>query len=292
MKTQSFPFHAPLFIVFAALLALVSPVMAAGQTVVLSDTFTLTGARVAGASLAETAPEQQAVTGAVWKASQSNVYGAFSDDGRIVTRWRNNDPAQGALPTEMRIALPASYSAGVMTVSASLITSTSSWVGFGFFGASFSTNDTQAWFKQENLLSVRLQPNGYWEVASHNGTALAKLVDGNISGFSATAAYTIGLSYNTDTRMARVFLINGGTETNLYTANDGWFSTGLAEGTSVGATGFRLHPAGTNGLGSTAGSYSIDNFLVTSTIPEPGSFASLAGLCALGAFVVRRRARG
>lgn len=291
MKMQSLPSFAPLFAAAAAFLALAAPGLATAQTVVMSDTFTLGGSRVSGGSLAETAPEQHAGY-AVWKSSHPNLFGAFSSDGRIVTRWRNNDPAQGALPTEMRITVPSAQSAGVMTVSASLVTATSSWVGFGFFKSDFLLNDTQAWFKQENLLSVRLQPNGYWEVTSHNGTSLAKLVDGNIASFSATTSYTMGLSFNTDTRMARIFLINGGTETNLYTANDGWFSTGLASGTSVGATGFRLHPAGTNGLNSTAGAYSIDNIRVVSSIPEPSSAASLVGLGALAAFGVRRKPRG
>lgn len=273
-----------------ALLAFALPASASAQTVVLSDTFGLTGSRVTGGSLAGTMPEFQLGSSA-WEASHSNVFGAFSADGKIVTRWRNNDPAQGALPTEMRIALPSYTSGGVISVSASMVTSTSSWVGFGLFSAGFSTNDTQAWFKQENLLSVRLQPNGYWEVASHNGTSLEKLVGGNIASFSATSAYTVGLSYNTDTQMARVYLVNGGIETNLYTANNGWFATGLASETSIGATGFRLHPAGTSGKDSTAGAYSIDNFLVTSTIPELGSFATFLGFGALGgAVVVRRRA--
>lgn len=290
MKMQSLPSFAPLAVAFASLLTLAAPVLATAQTVVLSDTFTLGGSRVAGGSLAETAPEQQ--TGyAVWKPSHSNLFGVFSADGRIVTRWRNDNPAQGALPTEMRITIPSASSTGVMTVSASLVTATSSWVGFGFFKSDFLLSDTSAWFKQENLLSVRLQPNGYWEVASHNGSTLAKLADGNIAGFSAVSSYTMGLSYNTDTQMARVFLIDGTTETNLYTANDGWFATGLASDTSVGATGFRLHPAGTNGINSTAGAYSIDNIRVTSSIPEPSGAASLLGAGALGAILVRRRPR-
>lgn len=263
---------------------------AVADTVLVYDSFTPSDTRPAGSSLAGTMPEEE-IGVATWKASHSNMYGVIAGQGGVISRWRNSNPAAGALPAEMRIGLPPAYTGGVLTVSASMITATSDWIGFGFFSTDYSGESTSAWFGSENLLSFRLQSNGFWAVNSHNGSGLVTIVSGNLSGYSPSASYSIGLSYDTASQMARVFLINGETEINLYTNDTGWFATGLSSDVSIAATGFRLQPKGNNGINSVVGDYSINDFRVVTTVPEPGSVGLVLGLGALAVGIVSRRKR-
>lgn len=255
----------------------------AAQTVILiQDTFTLTGStRVEGGRLAGTAPEQQTGSG-VWKTG-AGTSERFSANGTII----NYQSGSTLLPVEMRIAI--ARPTAVTTVSASIVNSTSDWLAVGFLSS--DTSSAQAWFGSgDSVLWVMLRPSGSWQVFK-NGTSTS-LASGTFSGFSSTASYTLGLSYDPVTQMARAFLSDGSTETSLYSSNGGWFATGLDAGTSITATGFRIHPR--NDGTSVAGASSVDNFLVTTTaIPEPKSAAlTLGGLVLFGLAACRWMRRG
>ncbi|EIP99722.1 hypothetical protein OpiT1DRAFT_04250 [Opitutaceae bacterium TAV1] len=246
----------------------------AAQTVVLvQDTFTLNGTtRIEGSSLAGTSPEQQTGSG-VWKTGTGSASGRFSAEGTII----GYQSGSTIYPVEMRIAI--ARPTAVTTVSASIVNATSDWLAVGFLSS--DTSSSQAWFgSSDSILWVMIRPSGGWTLFK-NGTTTT-LASGTVSGFSATASYTLGISYDPATQMARAFLSDGTTETSLFSANDGWFATGLDADTSITATGFRIHPR--NDGASVVGASSVDNFLVTTAaIPEPRSAALiLGGLTLLG----------
>ncbi|MDR1282382.1 MAG: hypothetical protein LBK99_16400 [Opitutaceae bacterium] len=256
----------------------------AAQTVVLvQDTFTLNETRTGGSNLAGTSPEQQAgSTGnGTWKTGTGSPSGKFSAEGTIV---RASDAAEN-IAVEMRIAIPQPIA--VTTVSASIVNATSDWLAIGFLGS--DTSSAQAWFgNNDTILWVMIRPSGSWQVFKNATTTT--LASGTFSGFSPTATYTLGISYDPTTQMARAFLSDGNTETSLASANDGWFATGLTADTSITATGFRIHP--NNNGGTLSGASSVDNFLVTTlataAIPEPRTATlTLVGLVLSGLAIGR-----
>jgi hypothetical protein len=247
----------------------------AAQTVVLvQDTFTLNEtSRTEDGNLAGTSPEQQTGSG-TWKTGTGSPSARFSAEGTIV---RASNAAE-TIAVEMRIAIP--QPTAVTTVSASIVNATSDWLAIGFLGS--DTSSSAAWFgNDDTILWVMIRPSGSWQVF-RNSTSTT-LASGTFSGFSATATYTLGISYDPATQMARAFLSDGNAETSLASANDGWFATGLAADTSITATGFRIHPKSD----TLSGASSVDNFLVTTlataAIPEPRTATlTLVGLVLLG----------
>lgn len=267
------------------LAALATALPAAAQTVLINDTFTLTETRVAGSVLNGANPESGYYAGNQWNATQSNTGTVFSSGGAIVASGNNAS-------NEARIGIGSAT--GIMTVSASLVTSTANWVAIGF-----TSDTTTGLFTTSGvgLLWVALTPGGTMTVYQ-NGTgsvqskSWSSTFESTLGAYSNTTAYTVSLSYNTATNKAYVTVSNGTATTSLVTGGgtspDGWFPVSVTA-SSIAAAGFRINGQS----GTTAGAVSIDNFSVTTTsgIPEPAGFATLAGLATLaGMFVMRRGA--
>lgn len=243
---------------------------ATAQTVIIEDTFSLSGTRIEGSKLGGTSPEKQ-LGNATWVAATTLLDGVFTANDKI-TSYKNT--AGTIYPTVMGIAIPSVYIRGVMTITADIITNTADWISVGFWTTA-PTGDT--WVgTANNVLSVFVKSNGQWNLIV-NGVA-STTIKGTISGYDATASNTIGLSLDMDTQKVRVVLTNGTTETVLTDWTDaGLTSTNLA---SIGATAFRIH---TKSGVSQPSSYSIDNFKLTtslSLVPEPGNVALLLALTA------------
>ncbi|RRK01595.1 hypothetical protein Ga0100230_007370 [Opitutaceae bacterium TAV3] len=135
-----------------------------------------------------------------------------------------------------------------------------------------------------SVLWVRIQRNGGWAVHANGSASGSELASGTFSGFSNSATYTLGLTYDPVSGTASAFLTSsGGTTTTLLSSFD---VSSLVNSSSITATGFRVN-------GRPADSVMIDNFSVTTTaIPEPRTAALVVGAIALGAMIMRHRARG
>ncbi|AHF93142.1 hypothetical protein OPIT5_25920 [Opitutaceae bacterium TAV5] len=242
---------------------------ATAQTVIIEDTFSLSGTRIEGSRLGGTSPETQ-LGNATWVAATTLLNGVFTADGKI-TSYKNT--AGTIYPTAMGIAVPSAYIGGVMTITADIITDTTGWISVGFWKTTPS-GDTWAG-STDNVLSVFVKSNGDWNLIVNGEVSTIK---GKINGYNASVSYNIGLSLDMDTQKVRVFLTNGTTDTTLKDWVDAGLST--ADTASIGVTAFRIH---TSAGVSDTDKYSIDNFKLTTSlaiVPEPGNVALLLALTA------------
>ncbi len=292
MKTHSMRFTVFVLASLAALLAGFSS-LAIGQTVLINDSFSngTAGSTLGGTTI------QTAFGTATWVAA-SNRNGVFTSNGKITNAWSSTNPDQqvagAVLPTTMGISVPSTHIGGIMTVSADVIVNTADWIGIGFLTQPAPSGDNWA-TNPINVLSVFLKSNGRYSLIVNGGvTGNDNKTWGNATFGTGTvaaalsAAYTVELSLNMDTRKVLMSISDG---TNKATVLD-WADVGLTEAQvqSIAATGFRIQSKTNVSL---AGSYSIDNFkLATSmtVVPEPGNtslFLTLAG-CLLAGLFIRR----
>lgn len=239
------------------------------QTILVSDTFALNGTtRVAGGDLFGLPPEYE-LGNETW----NTEYARFGSNGGITV------PNAGNFSASTRIGFSTPLD-NILTVSISMTVATTDWVGSGFYQSSNPSTSLIS----GGLLWALIRPSGEWTIFA-NGTSV-ELASGTIASLDASEPFTFSLSYDTTNQTARAFTIIGSTETNLITSNDGWFATGLIDGTSTTAAGFRI-----NANGSTvADTALVGNFVVTA-VPEPAAVTLILGSLAFAGFEALRRKR-
>ena len=253
-----------------ALAFAVSAQALSAQTVLIQDSFTLNGTtRVEEGSLNGTEPDTS-LGGGTWIVT-NGAPTVFTSSGAVGTN--------GSTQAEARI--PIGQLAASTTVSATVVvgdtTGGTEWVSVGFLKNTTNTN----WFSANaSALWVMIRPTGNWTVFA-NGSSVT-VASGIVSDFSATASYTLGLTYDPDSSMVSAFLTSSaGTTTTLYSGS----VSGTVNGASISVAGLRINSSSTTA--------SIDDFQVTSaaSIPEPGTAALVVGMLTAGIAVERRRAR-
>jgi hypothetical protein len=165
-------------------------------------------------------------------------------------------------------------------------TGTASSIGFYFFnpaspastvnfGALLNINGSGSneQFRFMSGANLTTNPNG----SLANGTPT--LADGGLSLSDSTfRTITASYQYNSPTSVTLSLSAGSANSTITYTS---------ISALSTVSVGFRVSPTPHASLTT----MQLDNFTV-SAVPEPSSFAAIAGLGALGAFAMRRRARG
>lgn len=242
-----------------ATVALLTTVSAISAQTLVSDNFSN---GVPGNPVNGTTPQ---IGSGTWVAESSAV---FSNTGTVITEW----PEGADWPSfDMRISIPSINV--ISTVSASIVTNTTGWIGVGFYN-----NTGQNMFSSP--LFLLLQPNGSWAVYE-NGTT-NQVIGGTLVSYDSAAPITLSLSLNANSMQARAAVMIDGQEISLYGENQGWFDTNVAPDSSILAAGVRNQgiQTGVANLGS------VDDFLVVASVPEPSSLA--LGLVALTVFCSTR----
>jgi len=230
------------------------PLALNASNVLVQDTFSTSSERPENTSLEGTSPEQSAGH-ATWKAGLGTPtpYGILTKDGTLIAR--NSVRTGAAFPMEMRLAIAPVKSA--LTITASIVTKGSDWVGFGFIQS--DSPGARSWFNPEDtLLWMMLRPNGSWTMYK-NGTE-GLLTSGTLKQYSGSESVTMGLEYDPQRQSARPFILTPHGEENLYRRNDGWIPTGLPADITIQAVGLRINPL-PDGM-SVAGDAFIDDLYV------------------------------
>lgn len=251
---------------FVAALAAASSVSA--QTVILSDSFNRANSGLNGqtveswnAGFYETAP--------TWSAPVNAVI-----SGGEVT-------GNAHVGIYSRVATP-NQTEGVLTISADIsfgTTNTAEWIGLGF-----ALDTSVALTNSNNTLMVILRNNGTISLFK-NGTSHTFYNQSwgawNSVAFDPTATYNFELQYDRDAGTVNV-RVDGA---NVRLAPS---VVGTLTSASFGSVGVQILPLTGGNIVNNA---TVDNFLYTTSIPEPSAYAALVGGVALAGGLIRRRRR-
>jgi hypothetical protein len=180
------------------------------------------------------------------------------------------------------------------------------FISFGTSGVDSRSASTTANYARIELRRAPGASGGTIVAASNSSVASGNITPTNL----LTSAFTLNLEHNlkivvNDAESARTYTIGSVERTINANTYDVWLN-GTRINTSVGASGLAMRSTGEGitssfahfsfGTGTDTGINSdwvIDNISVTgiSAIPEPSTFASLAGLGSLGMVALRRRRR-
>jgi hypothetical protein len=149
-------------------------------------------------------------------------------------------------------------------------------VGFGALG-------DDSGLSGDYLLADIATDSGNFRLLSIGGTDFDPVASGSIGELNTTDTYTLTLTgVYSGTDLNLTFTVDNGTTSQSIAAT--LSSTDLADMGDY--FGFRDRTSNTSG---TASALSVDYDYLTISVPEPSTFAALAGLMALGAVMVRRR---
>lgn len=228
------------------------------------------------------------LTNNYWSFRDSAYYESSLD--RIISS-ATGQHAGGAIRTGTTLS---SLTAGTMEVTGQFVINNLSiseqtapvpvqWVAVGFLSG--TGNDV---FSSDSRLWALVHPNGQWTLFA-NGTSITLATSNagtQLPSFAgstnASPIYTnVTLKYDLDGKSAALFV----DDANI----SGWISYDL-ELTSITGAGFKIW-ATTGAAGSQPRTATLNEFTVSSAIPEPAGAATLAGVAALVLLGVMRRGR-
>lgn len=256
--------------ILAVLLLFAAGVSTQAQIQILQDSFSLaSGIRAAGDSLDGKTVEQYNAgsfsTPPIWLSSTRS---RFSATGTIIPSAANVGSMQGVVSV-------SNLASSTLTLKLDITVGAADWVGVQFLSSAapyVTGNGEYNWFYNGNELFAMITNTGSVQLF-RNGTA-TNLGAWNLSGFSASSAYTLQLQYNRDLQTASISVNGSSVASNI--------AIGTLNDPTIGYVGFR-------GQGASLLGSSVDNFSYLTSVPEPNSLALLTLSMATLCFVVRRK---
>ncbi|WP_043584724.1 PEP-CTERM sorting domain-containing protein [Geminisphaera colitermitum] len=256
----------------AALIALAGLVLAAlpaRAVIVASDTFSITDSRQAGSTLSGSTTETGNL---VWN---GNAQWKLAEGGYVTATSANN--AGFAVPFSF-----ASYSqtGSIATISFDVTfprNNDSTWYAFGF-----GTNASGALNSTSGMIWVQVNSRlGGWLVKTGGTNAATGTLTETLGSYNRNNTYTWSLSYSESTRTIVDVSVNGTSIVSNYVVPE---SVTLNAASAISF--FGQYPAGNS-------TEKIDNFKleITSSIPEPGTWALLAGAMFLVGAIAWKKSR-
>ncbi len=248
--------------------ALAAASSGSAQTVILSDSFNRANGGLNGQTV-ETWNSGFYAAAPTWTAPINSVISGGEVTGNAHVGIYN------------RVATP-NQTAGVVTVSADVsfgTTNTAEWIGLAF-----ALDSSVTITNSSNTLLVILRNTGVIQLFK-NGTATTLYsqtwATWNPVAFDPTATYNLELQYDLDAGLVNV-RVDGA---NVRLAPS---VVGSLTSSSFGAVGVQILPLAGGNIVNNA---TVDNFLYTSSIPEPSAYSALVGGVALAGGLLRRRRR-